>query len=266
MFEFFSKLIEEFGGLGLVVIVLGGLLYFLITRSDKKTERSISEMSEHISNTLADQNKNLLTTLTSNNTQLQSSMLNLIEKSICVHDENNVKIHNASMKHRLDISDKMQIMLYEMMNFYHAKRCGVMEFHNNTNNLNGLSFLWYDLSYENLQRNVRPISGVCKNQQLSILSPIMSDIISNDGIIVYRSSDIKKLESRSPVLFDHLTNKIKVSTVIYAGLYDLHNNLIGIVFLEYDEDYKYPESIIDFYDIKERASGISQLLDFKSMI
>lgn len=265
MFDFFSKMIEEFGSLGLVMIVLGGLLYFLITRSDKKTEKSMADLSENITNTLANQNKDLLNTLTSNNTQLQTNMLSLIEKSISMHDENNNKLHNASMKHRLDISDKMQIMLYEMMNFYHAKRCGVMEFHNNTNNLNGLSFLWYDLSYENLQRNVRPISGLCKNQQLSILSPIMSDIISNDGLVVYRSSDIEKLAQRSPVLYDHLTHKIQVSTVIYTGLYDLHNNLIGIVFLEYDDEFKYPENIIDLHDIKERASGISQLLDFKKI-
>lgn len=265
MFDFFSKMIEEFGGLGLVMIVLGGLLYFLITRSDKKTEKSIADLSENITNTLANQNKDLLSTLTTNNTQLQTNMLSLIEKSMNIHDENNTRMHNASMKHRLDISDKMQIMLYEMMNFYHAKRCGVMEFHNNTNNLNGLSFLWYDLSYENLQRNVRPISGLCKNQQLSILSPIMSDIISNDGLVVYRSSDIEKLAQRSPVLYDHLTHKIQVSTVIYTGLYDLHNNLIGIVFLEYDDEFKYPESIIDLHDIKERASGISQLLDFKKI-
>lgn len=266
MFEFFNKMIEEFGGLGLIIIVIGSLLYFLISRSDKKAEKSMADLSENLTNTLTEQNKNLLSTLSSSNIQLQTNMLNLIEKSICNHDEHNTEIHNASMKHRLDISDKMQIMLYEMMNFYHAKRCGVMEFHNNTNNLNGLSFLWYDLSYENLQRNVRPISGVCKNQQLSIMSPVMNDIISNDGIVVYRISDIDKLEQRSPVLHDHLVNKIKVNAIIYSGLYDLHNSLIGILFLEYDDNFKYPENIIDLNDIKERSSGISQLLDFKSII
>lgn len=266
MFDFFNKMIEEFGAFGLIIIILGCLIYFLITRSDKKTERSIADLSDNITTTLASQNKDLLNTLTSSNNQLQTNMLSLIEKSIIMHDNNNNKIHDASMKHRLNISEKMQIILYEMMNFYHAKRCGVMEFHNNTNNLNGLSFLWYDLSYENLQRNVRPISGVCKNQQLSIMSPVMNDIISNDGIIVYRSSDIEKLEQRSPVLYDHLVNKIKVNAIIYSGLYDLHNSLIGILFLEYDDNFKYPESIIDLNDIKERSSGISQLLDFKSII
>ena len=79
--------------------------------------------------------------------------------------------------------------------------------------------------------------------------------------------DIDKLERRSPVLYDNLRNKTKVSTVIYAGLYNISNNLIGIVFLEYDDNvYKYPESLIDLTDIKERASGISQLLDFKSSL
>lgn len=266
MFEFFTKIIEEFGSLGLGILILGGLLYFLITRSDKKSEKSIADLSENISTTLANQNKNLLSTLTSSNNQMQTNLINLIEKAMNIRDQNAVKIHNASMNHRMDISDKMQKMLFEMMNFYHARRCGVFEFHNGIKNLNNLSSLWYDLSYENIQRNVTPISGKVKNLQLSILSPVMTDLIDNDGIVVYRSSEMKTLEQRSPVLYDHLKNKLNVSNMIYAGLYGCNNNLIGIVFLEYNDFFKYPEDIIDLHDIKERASGISQLLEFKSMI
>ena len=266
MFEFFSKMIEEFGGLGLVIIILGGLLYFLITRSDKKAEKSITDLSENISTTLASQNKDLLNTLTSSNNQMQNNLIKLIEKTMNIRDQNATNLHNASMNHRMDISDKMQKMLFEMMNFYHARRCGVMEFHNHTKNLNDLSFLWYDLSYESMQRNVTPISGQVKNIQLSIISPVMLDIINNDGIVVYRSSEIKLLEQRSPVLYDNLKNKINVSNIIYAGLYGSNNTLIGIVFLEYNDFFKYPEDIIDLHDIKERASGISQLLEFKKMI
>ena len=117
-----------------------------------------------------------------------------------------------------------------------------------------------------MQRNVTPISGKVKNLQLSILSPVMTDLIDNDGIVVYRSSEMKTLEQRSPVLYDHLKNKLNVSNMIYAGLYGCNNNLIGIVFLEYNDFFKYPEDIIDLHDIKERASGISQLLEFKSMV
>lgn len=266
MFEFFTKMIEEFGGLGIILIILGGLLYLLILKSGKKTEKSIADMSENITSTLVDQNNNMLNVLTQNNTQLQTNMMSLIEKSIMNRDTNAKDLHSASMQHRLDISDKMQMMLYEMMHFYHARRCGVMEFHNNTNNLNGLSFLWYDLSYENLQRNVTPISGNCKNQQLSILSPVMNDIIDNNGIVVYRSSDIEKFAERSPVLYNHLTVRIKTNSIIYVGLYDMNNVLIGVVFLEYNEKYPYPESIIDLNDIKQRASAISQLLDFKALV
>lgn len=74
-----------------------------------------------------------------------------------------------------------------------------------------------------------------KNLQLSILSPVMEDLIDNDGIVVYRSSEMKTLEQRSPVLYDHLKNKLNVSNMIYAGLYGCNNNLIGIVFLEYND-------------------------------
>lgn len=266
MFEFFTKVVEECGVPGVIMICVAGLLYFLISQSEKRQEKGLEEMTDKITSSLSDQNKTLVSTLSQNTTDIQNNMVRLLEKSLYYRDNEKIEMHQQSMRHRLDISDKMQTMLFEMMNFYQARRCGVMEFHNNTNNLNGLSFLWYDLSYENLQRNIRPVSGECKNQQLSMLHPVMSDIVSNDGIVIYRESDIDKLENRSPVLYDNLKHKTNVSTIIYGGLYDLHNNMIGIIFLEYDDDlYPFNESIIDLHDIKERASGISQLLDFKSI-
>lgn len=265
MFEFFTKIIEEFGALGLVLICIGLFIYYMITRSDKKTERSIADLSNNITGALTKQNQALVDTLTANSSTMQKNMVSLLERSMSMHEGKKEQMHNASMKHRLDISDKVQMILYEVMNFYHARRSGILEFHNNTNNFNGLSFLWYDLSYECLQRNVKPITSQCKNQQLSIIGPIINDVIEHDGIMMYRSSDIDKLESRAPVLHDHLINKIHSSAIIYAGLYDYHNNIIGILFLEYDDNYKCPESIIDFNDIKERANGIAQLLDFKNI-
>ena len=73
MFEFFTKIIEEFGGLGLAILILGGLLYFLITRSDKKAEKSIADLSENISTTLANQNKSYRYDFTNNQESGRSS-------------------------------------------------------------------------------------------------------------------------------------------------------------------------------------------------
>ncbi len=271
MFEFFTEVIKHCGIAGFIGIVIIGIIYFLIQKSDKKQEKSFEEMTSHLSASIAEQNKTLIESISKNNNTMQSDIVRLLDKSLekllYYRDNEQISIHNQSMRHRLDISEKMQLILFEIMNFYQARRCGVMEFHNNTNNFNGLSFLWYDLSYENMQRNVKPISGECKNQQLSMLGPVMSDIISNDGIVIYRESDIDKLEQRSPVLYNNLKHKIDVSTIVFAGLYDLHNNIIGVLFLEYDgEVYPYSDAIMDIHDVKERASAVSQLLDFKSVI
>lgn len=262
MFDFFTKIIDEFGIYGLLVIVLGGIIYLTISKFSKKTEKSIIDLTDTMTTILSQQNTNLLNTLSTNSNNMQTAMLQVIDKAMTNRDEQNKDIHRESMNHRLSISEKIQTILYEMMVTYHAKRCGILEFHNSTNNFNGLSFLWYDMTYENIQKNIKSISGVCKNQQLSILTPVMKSMMEHDGIVVYRYEDIKSLEKLSPVLYRQLVDDQDVSTVLYCGLYDLHNNLIGTMLLEYDDTFQYPENIIDFTDIKEKSNGISRLLDF----
>lgn len=264
MFEFFSKLVDQFGIYGFLAIIIGGIVYLTMSKFSKRNEKSLSELTDTMTTILSQQNTNLLNTLSNNSANMQTAMLSVIEKAMSTKDEQVQTLHKASMSHRMSVSDKIQTILYELMVSYHSRRCGILEFHNSTNNFNGLSFLWYDLTYENMQKNVPSISQVCKNQQLSILMPVLKKVMEHNGITAYRYDDIVKLDQESPILYRQLSEQ-NVATVIYCGLYDLQNNLIGLVFLEYDEVFKYPQSIVDFTDIKEKSNGISRLLDFNPM-
>lgn len=263
MFEFFNKVIEECGIAGIIMIAVAGLLYFLINRSDKRQEKNLETMSENLATSIASQNKTLIDTLSISNNKMQDNLLQMLTNTLVNRDYEKRETHEMSMKHRLDISEKMQNKLYDILNMYHCNRTGVLEFHNSKENLNGLSFLWYDLQYEQKRRNVSSISTLCKDMQISNLVPVISKVINHEGTYIYRIEDLTELEKSSPVLYDQLEKDLDVTNIIYAGLYNEDNAIIGLLFLEYTDQCPLIESIIDIHDIKERATAISELLEFK---
>ena len=261
MFDFLHELLVQCGWPGLVVVGIVGVIYFLINKSiNSSVDKTADKMADIISN----QNVTLINSMIDMTKQNQTEVLSLLNKSLNMHDEEKEQEHIASIQHRLNISESIQKHLYDLMMLYRARRCALLEFHNSKENLNGLSFLWYDAHYEVKQRNVTPISGRCKDLQISNLMPVIKDVIDNDGIIHYNKEDLDRLEKYSGVLYDQLVKELGVTDIIFAGLYDQNNNIIGLVFLEYnDYVYKYDEDIINLEDIKHHACTMSQLLEFK---
>lgn len=261
MFDFLHELLVQCGWPGLVGVCIVGAIYFLINRS---INLSVDKTADKMGDIIANQNTVLVKSMIDMTKQNQTELLTLLNKSLDSHDENKIKNHQASIQHRLDISESIQKHLYDLMMLYRSRRCALLEFHNSKENLNGLSFLWYDAHYEVKQRNVTPISGKCKDMQISNLMPIIKGVIENNGIIHYSPTLLNGLEKYSGVLYDQLVKELEATDIIFAGLYDSNNNIIGLVFLEYNDSiYKYDEEIMNFEDIKHRACTMSQLLEFK---
>lgn len=261
MFDFLHELLIQCGWPGLVGACIIGAIYFLINRS---INQSVDKTADKMGDIIANQNTVLVKSMIDMSKQNQTELLTLLNKSLDSHDENKEKNHQASIQHRLDISESIQKRLYDLMMLYRSRRCALLEFHNSKENLNGLSFLWYDAHYEVKQRNVTPISNKCKDMQISNLIPIVKNVIKTNGIMHYSPDDLQSLEKYSGVLYDQLINELEAANIVFAGLYDNSNNIIGLLFLEYDNNlYKYDEEIMDFEDIKHQACTISQLLEFK---
>lgn len=261
MFDFLHELLIQCGWPGLVGVVIVGAIYVLINKS---INSSVDKTADKMADIISDQNTILVKSIIDMSKQNQSELMVLLTKTLNNHDKVKEEEHVASIQHRLDISETIQKHLYDLMMLYRARRCALLEFHNSKENLNGLSFLWYDAHYEVKQRNVIPISGKCKDMQISNLMPIIKDVTNNDGIVYYGEEDLRRLEKYSGVLYDQLIKELEINNIIFAGLYDKTNNIIGLVFLEYnDVVYKYDKDIVDFDDIKHRASTLSQLLEFK---
>ena len=256
--EFFNN----YGWSGIVAIVLILVIYWLITQKDKSTKETITTGFDKLATSISNQNEHLIDSITRSNEKTQAELFNLVKTTLSERDSVIKSNHDKSLDRRFMISEEIGNILWDTMNLYNCQRAIVIEFHNSKENLNGLSFLWYDVQYEKQQRDVTSISNKARNLQASNIVPIINRVNSTPGnIIVLNSDDIEKIYDESTVLYSQF-KELNVEHIIYSGIYSSDNKLIGLIALEYQKNHPYHEDIINLLDIKERTAKIAQLLQF----
>lgn len=256
--EFFNN----YGWPGIVAIVLIIVIYWLITQKDKSTKDTITTGFDKLATSISNQNEHLIDSITRSNEKTQVELLNLVKTTLSERDSAIKSNHDKSLDRRFMISEEIGNILWDTMNLYNCQRAIVIEFHNSKENLNGLSFLWYDVQYEKQQRDVISISNKARNLQASNIVPIINKVNSTPGnIIVLNSDDVEKIYDESTVLYSQF-KELNVEHIIYSGIYSSDNKLIGLIALEYQKNHPYHEDIINLLDIKERTAKIAQLLQF----
>ena len=256
--EFFNN----YGWPGIVAIVLIIVIYWLITQKDKSTKDTITTGFDKLATSISNQNEHLIDSITRSNEKTQVELFNLVKTTLSERDSVIKSNHDKSLDRRFIISEEIGNILWDTMNLYNCQRAIVIEFHNSKENLNGLSFLWYDVQYEKQQRDVISISNKARNLQASNIVPIINRVNSTPGnIIVLNSDDIEKIYDESTVLYSQY-KELNVEHIIYSGIYSSDNKLIGLIALEYQKNHPYHEDIINLLDIKERTAKIAQLLQF----
>ena len=256
--EFFNN----YGWPGIVAIVLIIVIYWLITQKDKSTKDTITTGFDKLATSISNQNEHLIDSITRSNEKTQVELFNLVKTTLSERDSVIKSNHDKSLDRRFIISEEIGNILWDTMNLYNCQRAIVIEFHNSKENLNGLSFLWYDVQYEKQQRDVISISNKARNLQASNIVPIINKVNSTPGnIIVLNSDDIEKIYDESTVLYSQY-KELNVEHIIYSGIYSSDNKLIGLIALEYQKNHPYHEDIINLLDIKERTAKIAQLLQF----
>ena len=256
--EFFNN----YGWPGIVAIVLIIVIYWLITQKDKSTKDTITTGFDKLATSISNQNEHLIDSITRSNEKTQAELFNLVKTTLSERDSVIKSNHDKSLDRRFMISEEIDNILWDTMNLYNCQRAIVIEFHNSKENLNGLSFLWYDIQYEKQQRDVISISNKVRNLQVSNILPIINRVNSTPGnIIVLNSDDIEKIYDESTVLYSQF-KELNVEHIIYSGIYSSDNKLIGLIALEYQKNHPYHEDIINLLDIKERTAKIAQLLQF----
>lgn len=256
------EFLNNFGWPGVVVIVFVSIIYLIILKNNKSTQDSITTGFDKLATSISNQNENLINSITNSNEKTQEELFNLVKTTLSERDSTIKSNHEKSLDRRFSVSEEINNILWDAMNLYNCQRALVIEFHNSKENLNGLSFLWYDVQYEKQQRGTSSISSKARNLQASNIVPIINRVNNTPGnIVLLNSDDIEKIYDESTVLYSHL-KELNVEHIIYSGIYSSDNKLIGLVALEYQKNYPYHEDMINLLDIKGRTSKIAQLLQF----
>lgn len=263
MSETLLKLFTDYGwpGLGAAIGIL--ILTYFINKNQKKSDKKITDGFSKLSESMMKQNEQLISAITTSNKETQDNLFNIIQSTIHNNDIQKKDAHDKAFAYRMDISDEINDYIKEINDFYHANRTMLIEFHNSKENLNGLPFAWYDVSFERQSRDTVTLQQKCKNMQIQNIVCVIRDIKdSKNNIVYYNSEEINKLYDRSSVLYAQL-KEIGVTDIIYSGLYNKYNVLIGILVIEFNDKHKFNKDNISFDDINARSEQLATMLRFK---
>lgn len=255
--ESLLKLFEQYGWPGIVAIIAILIVYYFISKKDKNSIETIKTGFSSLTTTITHQNETLIDAITSSNEKTQERLFNLISKSLDDNEARKRQHHKTSLSKRGEVSDKVDDVLFDILQMTNAQRVILVEFHNSKENLDGLSFLWYDIQHEKQARGIESISAKCRNLQAINLRPIVKRVNnSKSHIINLNAEDIENIYNESTVLHSHF-KEIHVQHLIYIGIYNTDTNeLIAIIGIEYQEGHPYYDDIIDYFVLKEKSSLI----------
>ena len=224
--EILFKIFLEYGWWGIFGIVICVGLFFgsqyMIKKINKNMSSGLENIGKELTKEIAEQNKELVNTIISNQDKLLDHILNkhTVEK----------KNHNDKLQEKMKLSDEINMALKDIMNIHNAQRAFILSFHNSGENLSGTPFPKYSCDYEWFDKGLLPLQFKCKNLSFSSLAHIVNNILkSNNQQIIY---NIEDLSQHSPSLYALLKDDLS-ETLVYTAMYDKNNNLIGLLVLEY---------------------------------
>lgn len=258
----------QFGWPGLIVFAaIVGLFFwlkYLLDKSSKKTSDTLVAGFTNLSNDMSKHNDKLLEALINQNKTNTEALLAVVNTALVKHDKQTKATYDKNLKLRESVSHKIKQKMHDLLNRYNCDRAFILEFHNSKQNMTGLSFLWYDMTFEEIAKGVKTIQSQWKDQEASALLPIVEDINNEDGIKIYHIEDLEALQKTSTVLYHRLRIERNLQEAIMVGLYDSNNQIIGILILEYEDTFL-PIEILDLADIIREAGSMADLLDYKKL-
>ena len=267
-----SGLIQEVwavsGIFGLLVLaavfILGIYLKRASNKSSEKTSSVLVEGFKSLSSDMSKHNDKLLDALLTQNQNNTRAILDVVNVALVNHRQQNKSIHDRNLKLRETASLKIKTKIHDLLNRYNCDRAFILEFHNSKQNMTGLSFLWYDMTFEEIAKGVPTIQTYWKDQEASTLLPVVKDICDEDGFKIYTIEDLEELQHKSTVLYHRLRIERQLQEAIMIALYGSNNEIIGILILEYEASM-IPIEVLDVVDLIREAGSISDLLDYQKL-
>lgn len=138
------------------------------------------------------------------------------------------KEHKEMMDKRMSIEPELRVLIKGLRIETNADRAYVCEFHNGTNNLNGMPFLYADMRYEDVAKGVDNVDYDYQNQPLSRFS-ISSEVFTN-RYWFGTMDELEEIDSR-------LATRMRVSNIKWAAFIMLDGNVqeVGVLGLSFTE-------------------------------
>lgn len=263
-----GNVLLQYGWPGFLMIFAVSVLFiwlkFSMNKSNKNTSDTLTKGFTNISAEMSKNNTKLVKALVDQNKTNTEALINIVNTALMRRETTNKITYDRNLKLREMASYKIKQKIHDLLNRYNADRSFILEFHNSKQNMTGLSFLWYDMTFEEIAKGVGTIQSQWKDQEASSLLPVVKDINDEDGFKIYTIDDLEELQKTSSVLYHRLRIERQLQEAIMVGLYGTNNTMIGILILEYEESF-IPIEVLDPTDIIRDAGSIADLLDYNKL-
>lgn len=159
------------------------------------------------------------------------------------------KIHDLEMNMRLQNSSALNNLVIQLLYETNADRVLLAEYHNGSENISGIPFLKWSVTFESFKDEVGFSVANDYQQQQITLYPFITHIGENFLYRGYVNTDLKKIDnSYAYKLMAHQIEYIIVSQIVNDK-----GSKCGMLILEYTD-----ASVIDEYNVKQRLHKASQ--------
>lgn len=253
--EVLFKIFNEYGWWGILGIVLCIGLFWMSKYISKKLTSNVTTGLEKVGMTLTDQiakqNEQLTVTIAKSQEKLIDYLIN--------NEDKKQKNHNNMLNDRMVLSEDINQALKDIMNIHNSQRAFILEFHNSYQNLSGIPFAKYSCNFEWFDKGLTSLCNVCSGIAFSTIARVVSDLNkSPNKQVVY--TDINKLEEDCPALMSFI-KKDNPESLIYTGMYDRNNMLIGLLVLEYQNEIN-PKKI-NLHQLHVQAAELTSILNIR---
>ncbi len=225
--DIYFSIFQQYGWWGILGIALCIGLFIVAKYITKKFNKNITsgleKVGETLTNQLAEQNKELTHTIVNSQEKLINYLIN--------KDDEKAQNHNNMLNERMTLAEDINQALKDIMNIHHAQRVFILEFHNSYSNLSGIPFAKYSCNYEWFDKGLSPLGHKVVGLPFGSIAKVVSDVLNSETQqVIY--TDIDKLEDDNPSLVQIFKDP-KTEAIVYTGMYDKNNILIGLLVLEY---------------------------------
>jgi len=256
--EALFSIFEKYGWLGILGIGIIGLLFLLfkylgnkIDENQMSTIDGMEKIATSITESMTKNNDLLLHSITDQ----QSKLIDFITKE----KTDSIEQHTDMLNERMELSEEIKDKLKDIMYRHHAQRVFIIEFHNSYQNLTGIPFAKYSCTYEWFEKGMMSLQNKCIGLQFSGMSTIVRKILNSPNhIVVY--DDMKKMEEENPSIYA-LIREQNIKAIIYSGLFDNKNQLIGCLIIEYDGN-EIPKDLM-LNDLLLESAELTQVINLR---